>query len=339
LLIRFLGDYIVKHINQNSSLQEGQSLYLAALFSNPETVKMLNQNGMLDCSCLASTQEEADTRIILHALYSDKLCQENNVQGRIVVKSPYTDVLVLLVHYFPKMKNTSELWFQTGFITSTKDCRRHIPVHELCKSLSCVVCEILPAAHALTGCDTTSSFFGIGKKSMVKALKETPNQFSDLSRIECSDIYDSVDLSRKLISRLHDPKGKSKRCHIDLSELRVKLATVKDSTFVRLPPSEDTFKQHVLRSSYQAKIWLNAHIPKPAVGSPLEHGWKEGKFGLEPSDFLQDLVCTCKGRSVCSKGCVCFEQNLSCTELCPCEAIDLCHNGITHRTGIEDDDA
>jgi hypothetical protein len=119
-IIRFLGDYIVKHILQNSSLQEGQSLYLAGLFSNPETVKMLNQNGMLDCSCLASTQEEADTRIILHALYSDKLYQENNVQGRIVVKSPDTDVLVLLVHYFPKMKNTSELWFQTGLITSTK---------------------------------------------------------------------------------------------------------------------------------------------------------------------------------------------------------------------------
>jgi hypothetical protein len=224
------------------------------------------------------------------------------------VKSPDMDVLVLLVHYFPKMKNTSELWFQTGLITSTKDCKRYIPVHELCKSLSSVVCEILPAAHILTGCDTTSSFFGIGKKSMLKALKETPNQFSDLSRIECSDIDDSVDLSRKLISRLYDPKGKSKRCHIDLNKLRVELATVKDSTLVRLPPSEDTFKQHVLRSSYQTKIWLNAHIPKPAVGSPLE---KDGKFGLEPilfvgqmsSDVLQDFLCTCKGRSVCSKGC------------------------------------
>jgi hypothetical protein len=35
---------------------------------------------------------------------------------------------------------------------------------------------------------------------------------------------------------------------------------------VILPPiaSEDTFKQHVLRSSYQTKILLNAHIPKPA---------------------------------------------------------------------------
>jgi hypothetical protein len=46
-------------------------------------------------------------------------------------------------------------------------------------------------------------------------------------------------------------------------------------------------------------IWLIAHIPKPAVRSPLEHGCKDGKFGLEPilfegqmsSDFLQDLVC------------------------------------------------
>jgi hypothetical protein len=52
----------------------------------------------------------------------------------------------------------------------------------------------------------------------------------------------------------------------------------------RYPPSEDTFKQHVLGSSYQTKIWLNAHIPKSAVGSPLEHGWKDGKFGLEQSN-------------------------------------------------------
>jgi hypothetical protein len=35
--IRFLGDYIAKHIRQNSSLQERQSLYLAGLFSNSET--------------------------------------------------------------------------------------------------------------------------------------------------------------------------------------------------------------------------------------------------------------------------------------------------------------
>jgi hypothetical protein len=63
------------------------------------------------------------------------------------------------------------------------------------------------------------------KKSMLKALKETPDQFSDLSIISQADVDDSVDACRELISRLYDPKGKSKRCHSDLNRFRVKLAT------------------------------------------------------------------------------------------------------------------
>jgi hypothetical protein len=40
-IIRFLGDYIAKHIRQNSSLQEGQSLYLAGLCSNNPTFNQM----------------------------------------------------------------------------------------------------------------------------------------------------------------------------------------------------------------------------------------------------------------------------------------------------------
>jgi hypothetical protein len=58
-------------------------------------------------------------------------------------------------------------------------------------------------------------------------------------------------------------------------------------------------------------------------------GW-EDKGGLVPvfflgqmsSDFLQDLVCSCKGKSICSSSCVCFGQILSCTDLCPCYGSD-----------------
>ena len=97
----------------------------------------------------------------------------------------------------------------------------------------------------------------------------------------------------------------------------MKLETVKDSTLVRLPPSEDTFKQYVLRSSYKTKIWLIAHIPKPAVGSPLEHGCKDGKLGLEPilfegqmsSDFLQDLVLPFVVKVVFVVNRICLAQN------------------------------
>ena len=63
---------------------------------------------------------------------------------------------------------------------------------------------------------------------------------------------------------------------------------------------------------------MNAHEARAVIGSPLQYGWKEGKFGLEPvlfegqmsSDFLQDLVCTCKGKSVCSRGCHCVSNRM-----------------------------
>ena len=117
---------------------------------------------------------------------------------------------------------------------------------------------------------------------MLKALKETPDQFNDLSRISHADVDDSVAICRKLMSKLYDPRGKSKRCHGDLNRFCFKLAKCKDSILIRLPPCETTFKQHVLRTSLQTKIWMNAHEARAVIGSPLQYGWKEGKFGLEP---------------------------------------------------------
>jgi hypothetical protein len=60
---------------------------------------------------------------------------------------------------------------------------RYIPVHDLCSSLSSITCEILPAVHALTGCDTTA-IFGIGKKSVFK-LSLT----SSLFRLVWQELY------------------------------------------------------------------------------------------------------------------------------------------------------
>jgi hypothetical protein len=80
--------------------------------------------------------------------------------------------------------------------------------------------------------------------------------------------------------------------------LRVKLATSKDVSLSRIPPSEPSFKQHVLRSSLQATVWMTFPLAKPPVRSPLDFGWQNGNNGLETvvftgmmsSDFLQDLI-------------------------------------------------
>ena len=46
-----------------------------------------------EVSSVAANQEEADTRIVLHDIYA-----ANNGSEKIVVRSPDTDVLVLLLH-------------------------------------------------------------------------------------------------------------------------------------------------------------------------------------------------------------------------------------------------
>ena len=105
---------------------------------------------------------------------------KKNSNGRIVIKSSDNDVLLLSLHFYSKMTNIDELWFQTGSITSVKDGRRFIPVHDLYNSLGAEMANILPVAHSLTGCDTTSSFFGIGKKTVYKILKNKIQQNTKL---------------------------------------------------------------------------------------------------------------------------------------------------------------
>ena len=80
--------------------------------------------------------------------------------------------------------------------------------------------------------------------------------------------------------------------------LRVKLATSKYVSLSRIPPSEPSFKQHVLRSSLQATVCMTSHLAKSPVGSLLEFCWQKENNGLEPvlftgmmsSDFMQDMI-------------------------------------------------
>jgi hypothetical protein len=169
---------------------------------------------------------------------------EKRTKGQIIVKSPDTDVLVLCVHYFPSLQYTDELWFHTGAFSSTKDGRRFISVHDICNSIDPVICKILPAVHAVTGCDTTSSMFGIGKRTDFKVLKDRPSDFIDLSSLADCDIYQSVYAARKLVPRQYDQKEKLKAGHVDLNKLRVRLATLKDACLAKLPPCEATFRYH-----------------------------------------------------------------------------------------------
>jgi hypothetical protein len=115
----------------------------------------------------------------------------------------------------------------------------------------------------LTGCDTTSSFFGIGKKTVLKKLKDNIDEFADLNKLCLFDSETSINVSRNFVARLYDQKRKMKSAHDNLNRLRVKIAKQKDVSLAKLPPCEASFVQHVLRASLQTYTWMKSDTAQP----------------------------------------------------------------------------
>jgi len=104
---------------------------------------------------LKSNHEEADPRMRVHARVAAKSGADH-----IVISSPDTDVLVLLLHHRPAI---SEVFFFTGTEEKHADLTRYIPV-QIHDSLETSQLNILLPVYYLTGCDTISSFWGIARR-------------------------------------------------------------------------------------------------------------------------------------------------------------------------------
>ena len=118
--------------------------------------------------------------------------------------------------------------------------KRYIPVHCIAKELGPLVCGRLPAAHALTGCDTTRPINRIGKKSAYSELVKYADSLTKLSNFHDNDLDGSVAAARKFVLLLYSAK-KGKYINT-LDELRYVLATTTDKTAGMLPATEDSFK-------------------------------------------------------------------------------------------------
>ena len=125
-------------------------------FVNEESCDKFTSDGKITLTepvCdLFSTQEEADTRIILHCLYA---CKQDNSR-RICVRSQYTDVFLLLLAFSDAIQST--VYFDTGHGAK----RRQINISGLADTFSKSARDAILGIHSFTGCDSTSCFSGKG---------------------------------------------------------------------------------------------------------------------------------------------------------------------------------
>jgi hypothetical protein len=110
------------------------------------------EGGVVMSTCVEElyfTQDEAETRIIVPCLFD---YQSSDQQQSIVIRSPDTDVFVLLL-YYSEMIN-KDMYFDIG----SGNERRMISINSIVRAVGEGVVKALPALHAFTGADCTSSF-------------------------------------------------------------------------------------------------------------------------------------------------------------------------------------
>lgn len=324
--ILFLCDYIERHIKVPENLSHPRKVYLAGGYKNRVTTREITTFGSCEFKDLSCNHIEADTRIIAHIIYVGLL----HPNASIVVKSPDTDVIELLISHYMKLSTSVQIWFQTGKITSKADLRRFIPVHEIVKKLGREFSFALPIIHVLSGCDTTSAMFNIGKqKAYNTAIKMTGSDLIQLSSLGESLTPELISIWTRYISSIYDTKIKFIDQHDDINALRLKLSISKQMSMKNLPPSNPALFQHLKRCYWQANIWYKAHIPVITELDPIEFGWKlengtlfpiffEGPTALE---LLQRYICNCSSKKTsCTTAlsCTCTAAKVKCCKLCRC---------------------
>ena len=308
--------------------KEDLALYLSGkLATHNDTVNEIvvggsNPNGFSTTkgiiAMLNANHEEADTRIILHALEAIDASYDN-----IIVKCRDTDVLLLLLHF--TRDKLCQVWMMSG----TSKEQESFPVHVINKTLLPAVVENVLGFHAITGCDTVSSFSGHGKKSCWNVYLQHPELLHGVGR---DGLLGDVE---KFVCMLY----KSPHCGTGVDRARHDLFQKGKKVLEMLPPTSDALELHMSRANYQAKVWLQANKTNVLVPDPEETGgWQATDRRLEvvwlrkpsvPTSCVELVTCGCKSKCR-TQACLCHKMGQPCIPACGCDA-----EGCMNTTGDE----
>ena len=125
--------------------------------------------------------------------------------------------------------------------------------------------------HCMTGCDANSGFYGKGKMSLYVKMANSPVARRQLSRCG-DDLAMEEDVVEELFRFTRDVVYFDKKSTSMAEARAVKWKSMKNKSFIRLPPDEDSLRQHYLRANYLA--YSVSHHSLKNHPSPLDHGWE-----------------------------------------------------------------
>ena len=270
--------------------------------------------------------EEADNRIVTHIRHTIL----HRGRSSFVVRTTDSDVVVILAAFMTQFlwdSPQAKLWVDFG--TSHK---RIISINHIFDYIGEPISLALPFFHALSGCDSTSSFYKKSKVILFQCwmsftkFEDLTTAFQKLSWLPTDDTVKN----NLLVIEQYICYAYAKRID-DLDDLRFQtFKSASNNSFRELPPSKAALALHVKRSAYQSGwVWGNS-ISQEITPSIEDCGWTINNEQLIvrwanelDQSTLTKLTKVCKCRSdtgsdnKCSS-CSCGKMNLSCLEQCKC---------------------
>ena len=134
------------------------------------------------------------------------------------------------------------------------------------------ICLKLPKIHAVTGCDTTSFFFGVSKIKVLKKIMKDNSKLKWLDSLGESEVLSPEGLSAVTMfiqKVLYNGKENE-----SLVETRIRLyKSMKTKSSQALPPDPDSIVQAIKRVHFQTLFWLRFNDRLPEDIDCSENGW------------------------------------------------------------------
>ena len=232
---------------------------------------------------LCTNQEEADTRMLLHAEHASQ-----NGHQRIAIKSSDTDVELLACYYQAVISADIIL------ISGTSRRSRIVSIRRVCERLGREICEILPSLHAITGCDSVSAFSTKGKKKVLDVVQMNPALRQTLGNLgeRVPARQDDLNKLERFVCALYNDH----LCQ-SVNELRYKLFCKSKS----LSPDGQGWQQ----KNGQLEIYWTNQAPAPQAVMEL--------ICCRCKGSCQTRRCSCVSNGLpCTEACTCQDNCLNC---------------------------
>ncbi|KAG1669339.1 Zinc finger protein 696 [Nymphon striatum] len=207
--------------------------------------------------------------------------------------------------------------------------------------------DTLLISYILSGCDSVSYPFKRGKKRTVKVALEHVDKHPALSnciRHESGpSAHDQVITeARSFFCDLYGKPG-----YLSLDKLRAHLFASRKLDLRSLPPTEDAFHFHVLRSLCQISLYKQASLSNPVLLPPEEYGRIVDGDRLIPvmkskpskPSAAKLKYCKCKKKPNCLRNCPCAKAAVPCIIACACNGDrEKCGRLLTDHYDDDDDE-